>query len=73
MLVERPSRMVLPAASVANTLRNKRPPPPPWSAERLRRATEAAGVALWSWVVDTDEITIDEHAFDLWGMAGSDA
>ena len=74
MLVERPSRMVLPAAApVAITLRNKRPPPPPWSAERLRRATEAAGVALWSWVVDTDEITIDEHAFDLWGMAGSDA
>ena len=28
--------------------------------------TRAAGVALWSWNVDTDAITMDEPAYDLW-------
>jgi len=39
-----------------------------WDAERLRIATDAAGVALWSWNVDTDEIAMDEHAYGLWGV-----
>jgi two-component sensor histidine kinase len=39
-----------------------------WDAERLRIATDAAGVALWSWNVDTDEIAMDERAHGLWGV-----
>jgi two-component sensor histidine kinase len=39
-----------------------------WDAERLRIATNAAGVALWSWNVDTDEIALDERAHGLWGV-----
>ncbi len=38
-----------------------------WDAERLRIATDAAGVALWSWNVDTDEIAMDNRAHELWG------
>ena len=36
--------------------------PSVWDANRLRIATDAAGVALWSWNVDTDEIALDERA-----------
>jgi two-component sensor histidine kinase len=39
---------------------------PVWDESRLRAATHAAGVALWSWNVDTDAITLDEPAYDLW-------
>ena len=39
-----------------------------WDAHRLRVATDAAGVALWSWNVDTDEIAMDERAHSLWGV-----
>ena len=39
-----------------------------WDVERLRFATDAAGVALWSWDVETDQITLDDRAFDLWGV-----
>ena len=42
-----------------------------WDAERLRMATDAAGVALWSWNVDTDEIAMDERAHALWGVSSS--
>nr|WP_246763346.1 sensor histidine kinase [Rhizobium sp. 007] len=31
-------------------------------------ATDAAGVALWSWNVDTDQISMDERAHELWGV-----
>jgi len=41
-----------------------------WDAERLRVATDAAGVALWSWNIDTDEIALDECAHGLWGVPG---
>jgi two-component sensor histidine kinase len=44
--------------------------PSVWDANRLRIATDAAGVALWSWNVDTDEIALDERAHDLWGVVG---
>jgi two-component sensor histidine kinase len=40
-----------------------------WDAGRLRIATDAAGVALWAWNVDTDDITMDERAHRLWGVA----
>jgi two-component sensor histidine kinase len=39
---------------------------PMWDEKHLRAATRAAGVALWSWNVDTDAITMDERAYDLW-------
>jgi two-component sensor histidine kinase len=28
-------------------------------------------VALWTWNVDSDELTMDDRAFDLWGVARS--
>ena len=42
---------------------------PVWHEKHLRAATRAAGVALWSWNVDTDAITMDERAYDLWGVS----
>jgi PAS domain-containing protein len=42
--------------------------PPVWDAKHLRLATDAAGVALWSWNVDTDSITMDQRAFSIWGV-----
>jgi two-component sensor histidine kinase len=36
--------------------------------ERWLPATHAAGVALWSWNVDTDAIILDERAYELWGI-----
>jgi two-component sensor histidine kinase len=43
-----------------------------WSEKHLRAATRAAGVALWSWNADTDAITMDESAYDLWEVAKSE-
>jgi two-component sensor histidine kinase len=40
-----------------------------WDEKHLRAATRAAGVALWSWNVDTDAITMDEHAYELWEIS----
>lgn len=45
---------------------------PVWDTDRLRSATDAAGVALWSWNIDTDEIALDERAHGLWGVPESD-
>ncbi len=45
--------------------------PPVWDARRLRIAADAAGIGLWSWNVDTDEIALDERAHALWGMPKS--
>ena len=39
-----------------------------WDQEHLRLAVEAACVALWSWRVADDQFTMDERAFDLWGL-----
>lgn len=44
---------------------------PLWEPDNLRRALQAAGVALWSWNVDTDKFTMDERAFDMWGVPHS--
>jgi len=41
---------------------------PVWREQHLRAATLAAGVALWSWNVDTDAIAMDEIAYDLWDV-----
>jgi two-component sensor histidine kinase len=40
----------------------------PWDEQRQRNAIEAAGVALWSWNVDSDKLSMDEHAFAMWGV-----
>jgi two-component sensor histidine kinase len=39
---------------------------PVWHEKHLRAATRAAGVALWAWNVDTDAITMDKSAYELW-------
>jgi two-component sensor histidine kinase len=39
--------------------------------EHLQLAIAAAGVTLWSWNVDSDELTMDNRAFDLWGVPRS--
>jgi two-component sensor histidine kinase len=43
-----------------------------WNIAHLRLAIEAAGVTLWSWNVDTDKLTMDDRAFDLWGVPRSE-
>ncbi len=45
---------------------------PPWGARELRRAIDAAGVALWAWNVDDDSLTMDDRAFELWDVARTD-
>ena len=37
-----------------------------WDEQHLRLAVTAASVALWSWNVDTDRLTMDDIGFDLW-------
>ncbi|UDL87753.1 PAS domain-containing protein [Mesorhizobium sp. PAMC28654] len=43
-----------------------------WEPKNLVRAIEAAGVTLWSWNVDTDALTMDDRAYDLWGVERGD-
>lgn len=43
-----------------------------WDERRLRVATDAGGIALWSWNVDTDRITMDKRAFEIWGLPQND-
>ncbi|MDO9059706.1 MAG: PAS domain-containing protein, partial [Bradyrhizobium sp.] len=45
---------------------------PVWDSAHLRLAIEAAGVALWSWNVDTNRFTMDVRAFQLWDVPLSD-
>lgn len=40
-----------------------------WRGRHLRLAIDAAGVALWSWNVDTDRLTMDDAAYALWGVS----
>lgn len=44
---------------------------PVWSQADLQAAIKAAGVALWSWNVDSDKLTLDDQSFDLWGVPRS--
>jgi two-component sensor histidine kinase len=39
-----------------------------WDAKHLRLAINAAGVALWSWNVDTDRFAMDEQGYRLWAL-----
>ncbi|UUL82136.1 sensor histidine kinase [Sphingomonas qomolangmaensis] len=43
-----------------------------WQPEHLRLAVDAAGVALWAWNVDTDQLTMDQRGFELWGVPWSE-
>jgi two-component sensor histidine kinase len=43
-----------------------------WLPEHLKQAIDAASVALWSWNVDSDHFTMDERAFELWGLPWAD-
>ena len=43
-----------------------------WNVWQLRVATEAAGVALWAWNVDTDVFTMDERGYRLWEVPDSE-
>jgi len=36
--------------------------------EGLKRALHAAGVALWTWMVETDVFAMDTKGFELWGL-----
>lgn len=47
------------------------PKPHLLNLEQLQRAITAAGVTLWTWNVDSDELTMDGPAFDLWGVTRS--
>ncbi|MCQ1856276.1 HWE histidine kinase domain-containing protein, partial [Neorhizobium galegae] len=40
-----------------------------WGPVQLRRALGAAGVALWSWNVDTDAFVMDAHGYSLWDVS----
>lgn len=44
-----------------------------WDVGKLRMATEAAGIALWSWNVDTDQLELDERGYVLWGVPNTGA
>jgi PAS domain-containing protein len=48
---------------------NRRPDNRGWGIEHLRRAIEAAGVALWSWNVDTDDLEMDHQGYELWNVS----
>jgi two-component sensor histidine kinase len=39
-----------------------------WGERHLRLAIDAAGVALWSWNVDSDRFVMDEQGYSLWGI-----
>ena len=45
------------------------PSAPVWDEKHLRLGVAAAGVALWSWNVDTDRLTMDDIGYDLWNVA----
>lgn len=46
--------------------------PPGWGLKQLESAIHAAGVAVWSWNVDDDRLTMCERAFALWGVSPCD-
>ncbi|MZQ90536.1 histidine kinase [Frigidibacter albus] len=47
--------------------------PPEWGYDELRRAIDAAGVALWSWNVDTDDLSMDQQGYVLWDVSPGEA
>ena len=45
------------------------PNTPVWDQKHLRLGVAAAGMALWSWNVDTDRLNMDDRGADLWNVA----
>ena len=43
-----------------------------WDEKHLRLGIEAAGIALWSWNVDSDRLTMDEIGYELWVLPKGD-
>ncbi|WFR96073.1 sensor histidine kinase [Rhizobium tumorigenes] len=41
-----------------------------WGIDELRRAIEAAGVALWTWNVDDNTLVMDARGYALWDVQG---
>lgn len=41
---------------------------PTWGHAELRAAVDAAGVALWSWDIDTNILAMDPHGYVLWDV-----
>lgn len=39
-----------------------------WGYKALRRALDAAGVSLWVWNVDTDDLVMDARGYELWNL-----
>lgn len=44
-----------------------------WDERHLRLGITAAGVGLWSWNVDTDQLTMDDIGYDLWDKPKGEA
>lgn len=44
------------------------PNAPVWHEKHLRLGIRAAGVALWSWNVETDRLTMDAIGYALWNL-----
>lgn len=42
--------------------------PPDWGHAQLRAAVDAAGVALWSWNIETNKFAMDPHGYTLWDV-----
>lgn len=42
--------------------------PSEWGHKQLRAAVDAAGVALWSWNLDTNNFAMDPHGYALWDV-----
>jgi two-component sensor histidine kinase len=42
--------------------------PPQWTPNDLRASIDAAGVALWSWNVDSGHFAMDKQGFALWDL-----
>ncbi len=45
---------------------------PEWDHADLRRAVDAAGVAMWLWNVDTDNLAMDLRGYELWDVPPSE-
>ena len=43
-----------------------------WDEKHLRLGIDAAGIALWSWNVDSDRLMMDQIGYDLWVVAKGD-
>jgi two-component sensor histidine kinase len=46
---------------------------PEWTAAELRNAVKAAGVALWTWIVEEDTFVMDAAAYEMWDIARNGA